>query len=439
MSRSEDNGSGASAVKAHAMSFAGVSQRDARLDVFRGLALVMIFINHVPGTIFEDFTNRNFGFSDAAEGFVFMSGMAAGLAYSRQFKEGRLWPAVARVWARARTLYFVHIAITMMAIGVFAFAAQHYGVFEMLHKNNMEPIFQNPLGAMVGISTLGHQLGYFNILPLYLVLLLAAPVFIVIGLRSPWLLAGVSFLIWLVAGQFRLNLPNYPNQGGWFFNPIAWQFIFVVGLLTGMALKNGQRFIPKHPALVWASGLFLVFCVLWLKVPAIGEAGRDALGVLRDWGTPFYVVNFDKTFLAVPRLLHALALFYFLSYFAFVRKASESFWAWPLDMLGKHALPVFATGSVLSVTAQTIKEGLDLNIWENAVLLAIGLAIQLTLAYVLDVSGRVTKVDAKERADARKRDDAERKRQAVEADNGATIVPMPAGGNRPPMPVAQIS
>ncbi|MDP2781934.1 OpgC domain-containing protein, partial [Devosia sp.] len=56
--------------------------RDLRLDMFRGVALVMIFINHVPGTLYESFTNRNFGFSDAAEAFVFMSGMAAGLAYS---------------------------------------------------------------------------------------------------------------------------------------------------------------------------------------------------------------------------------------------------------------------------------------------------------------------------------------------------------------------
>ena len=67
------------------------SQRDQRLDMFRGLALVMIFINHAPGTTYENWTNRNFGFSDAAEAFVFMSGMAAGLAYSGKFITANSW------------------------------------------------------------------------------------------------------------------------------------------------------------------------------------------------------------------------------------------------------------------------------------------------------------------------------------------------------------
>ena len=90
------------------------SGRDPRLDVFRGICLVMIFINHVPGTVFEGFTSRNFGFSDAAEGFVLMSGIAAGLAYSNDFRAAsmRLWTGLARVWRRVWTLYLVHILTT---------------------------------------------------------------------------------------------------------------------------------------------------------------------------------------------------------------------------------------------------------------------------------------------------------------------------------------
>ena len=60
--------------------------RDPRLDVLRGLCLVMIFINHVPGNALEVLTTRNFGFSDAAEGFVMMSGIAAGIAYGPDFR-----------------------------------------------------------------------------------------------------------------------------------------------------------------------------------------------------------------------------------------------------------------------------------------------------------------------------------------------------------------
>src|SRR5688500_15155861 len=114
---------------------APLAGRDARLDMFRGLALVMIFINHVPGNFYEAYTSRNFGFSDAAEAFVFMSGMAAGLAYSNSFRSGPLWPAIARVWARARQLYFVHLSITFVALGIFAAAALWLGATELLSKN----------------------------------------------------------------------------------------------------------------------------------------------------------------------------------------------------------------------------------------------------------------------------------------------------------------
>src|SRR3569833_4064804 len=93
------------------------SQRDQRLDMFRGLALIMIFIDHAPGTIYENFTSRNFGFSDAAEAFVLMSGLAAGIAYSPQLKgSGPIRPGVAREWAHARTLNMVHMTTPIIAL-----------------------------------------------------------------------------------------------------------------------------------------------------------------------------------------------------------------------------------------------------------------------------------------------------------------------------------
>src|SRR5690606_13359377 len=176
-----------------------------------------------------------FGFSDAAEAFVFMSGMAAGLAYSNRFRSGSLWAAIAKVWARARQLYFVHIAMTMLCLAIFAAAATWFGLPEVLTKNGIPTLFQQPLSALVGIPLLTHQLGYLNILPLYMMLLLAAPLFMLVGLRRPYMLLGLSILLWLIAAQFRLNLPNFPNPGGWFFNPLSWQILFVIGLLSGAA------------------------------------------------------------------------------------------------------------------------------------------------------------------------------------------------------------
>ena len=358
--------------------------RDPRLDVFRGLALAMIYINHVPGTLFEHLTSRNFGFSDAAEGFVIMSGIAAGIAYSPDFTDGRAWRGLRRVWGRAWTLYMVHIVTTMMAIGIMAAAARGFGLHRMIETNNMAAFFDDQIGVLIGLPTLGHQLGYFNILPLYMVLLLATPGMILIARSRPLALLGMSVALWVAAGAFRLNLPAYPNPGGWFFNPLSWQLIFVVGLLTGMALRRGERFVPVDARLVWASAVFLVVVLVWQLVPPVAEVGRAVVVAGRDAGLPFYVAGFDKTFVAVPRGLHALALVYLLSALPQVRSAVGAAWARPLALMGRQGLPVFATGSVLAILGQSIRAAAPESHVFDAWIIISGLLIQLAVAWTFE-------------------------------------------------------
>lgn len=357
--------------------------RDARLDMFRGLALVMIFINHVPGNFYENLTSRNFGFSDAAEAFVFMSGLAAGLAYSGRFATGPLWPAIARVWARARHLYFVHLTITMLALAIFAAAAAWFGLYQVLESNNIAPLFQQPLEVMIGLPLMTHQLGYLNILPLYITLLLATPGIIMLGRRWPVPTLIGSIVVWLLAGQFRLNLPNYPIPGGWFFNPLSWQLLFTIGLLSGMAMKQGKRFVPRLDWLLRLCAGFIVLVVVWMKVPAIGDAGRHVLDFFSRLGVPYYMTWFDKTYLALPRLLHALALFYVVGSLPIMRQLAESRWVAPLRLMGRQGLAVFATGTVLSLFLQAVKAGITADFWLDTLLIGGGLTGLVLLAYVL--------------------------------------------------------
>ncbi len=361
----------------------GAAPRDLRLDAFRGLALVMIYINHVPGTIYEYATSRNFGFSDAAEGFVIMSGIAAGLAYSGAPPPGHPWHNARRAWARSWTLYMTHIVTTMMAIGISAAAARWFGATEMIEINNLAAFFEDSIGVMVGLPTLLHQLGYFNILPLYAVLIAVTPGLIWLGRRSPRVLLLVSLAVWAVAGQTRTNFPNYPNPGGWFFNPFSWQLIFVIGLLTGMALKQKQRLVPVNRTLLAFAIGFLIFVLIWRWVPPVALAGRNTLRAGYEAGLPFWVVSFDKTFVAVPRLLHALALVYVISAFPLFKRAAETAWARPLVLMGRNGLPVFATGSVLSILAQSILGASDAGLLLGTVVIFGGLGIQIALAYAL--------------------------------------------------------
>ena len=359
--------------------------RDERLDMFRGLALVMIFINHVPGTVFEYLTNRNYGFSDAAEAFVFMSGVAAGLAYSGAFlKQMPVWLAVARPWARARQLYFVHLTLTFIFLATFAGAAHFFGLYELLELNNLRAMVREPLSVLVGIPLLTHQFGYLNILPLYLTLLLLTPLLIVAGLKKPyWLVAG-SFLVWLAAGMFRLNFPNFPNSGGWFFNPFSWQLLFVIGLVAGIGMKLGKRAFPANPAVFLAALGFLILAILWMKVKPVGNVGNGFLRLLWQMGAPFHIHSFDKTFLSLPRLLHALCLFYVFASIPAMQGIAASRWASPLRAMGRQGLPVFATGTALSLLLQAVKVGMPTDVWGDALLLGTGLAIQIGLAYGLN-------------------------------------------------------
>jgi hypothetical protein len=379
---------------------AGASQpgalggRDERLDMFRGLALVMIFINHVPNTFYEDFTNRNFGFSDAAEAFVFMSGIAAGLAYSNRFRSGDLWAATAKVWARARQLYFVHIAITMLCLAIFAGAAKWLGFTEVLTKNNLAPIFQKPLSSLVGIPLLTHQLGYLNILPLYMSLLLATPLIILAGLRWPIRVALVSIALWVVAGQFRFNIPAFPNSGGWFFNPFSWQLLFVIGVLSGMAMKMGKTFVPfSRPLMGLAIGM-LVFTLMWMKIPPFGKFMNGTMGWLSGVGVPFYITWFDKTFLSLPRLLHALALFYVLSSWPLMRRVASSTVATPLRLMGRQGLAIFATGTVISMFLQALRTRSEPDFVADGLMLGTGLLLLVGLAWGLTKTQEITRAKA---------------------------------------------
>lgn len=354
--------------------------RDLRLDVFRGLALMMIFINHVPGTAWEYATNRNFGFSDAAEGFVIMSGIAAGLAYGRVVSRDGIFAGALRCWRRAFTLYWVHITTTMLALGISALAARAFGVTEMIEINNVKAVFGDLEGALIGLPLMTHQLGYFNILPLYCVLLLSTPWLIALAYRSPALLAAGSVGLWFAAGLWRLNLPNYPVDGGWFFNPFAWQLIFVVGLMTGLALKEGRRFVPVNRRLFWAAVGYLAFSLAWMKVPFIMNTGREVLHALYDLGLPFHIISFDKTFLATPRLLHALALLYVVSCLPAAVSFARARWSAPLALMGRHALPVFALGSVLSILGQAVEKGTEAGFALDTLILATGILLQFLFA-----------------------------------------------------------
>ncbi len=369
-------------ARRNAWEVSGVSQSGQRLvsiDFWRGFALLTIFINHIPGHVFGAYTYRNFGFSDAAELFVFLAGVSAAFAYLRPFSAGEGVRTTARVWMRAFTLYTSHLVLVVMSVVVVGGFVVLTGDERMLEWMHLDIIPQYPLESMVGIGMLTYQPGYLNILPLYVGLLLLAPVLLLLARRSLLLALGASLALYLVTQLFHFALPVWPGRGGWFFNPLAWQFLFTCGLATGALIDRGLR-SSAHRVLDVVAPLYLVGALGWA---VLGYPVTPDLSPV-----PPFLWDFDKTNLALPRILHVLALVYCVSRLPLEAWLKKSQSAATLILMGRHALPVFCLGTVLSLGAQVLRPLADGALAVDLLIVAAGFSLQWSLAWALEWQAR---------------------------------------------------
>jgi len=283
--------------------------RDLRLDLFRGCAMIIILVAHIPFNKLAGYIPARYGWSDAADIFVFCSGMASAMAFGGVFARRGWVMGLARVAYRVWQVYWAHVALfvaiaaTMAALdlsGIF----DRYGSFEKSYVTalNLGRFFDMPMQGLVGLLTLTYVPNYFDILPMYLVILAMIPAMMALAQTDPRLAMGASVLLWSAAQTGALALPAEPwSDRPWFFNPFGWQLVF----FTGFAF--GRGWLPAPPvsrALVALAILFLVVSIpfgrwqIWTEVAWIRE-WRDANGVL-----------FNKTNAGILRYVHFLAMAY---------------------------------------------------------------------------------------------------------------------------------
>ena len=207
-------------------------ERDARVDFFRGLALLFIFIDHIPDNVLMAITLQNFGFSDAADVFVGLAGYASFLAYTREF-DGQGWTAgLVKVSRRIRELYMAHIAVLIFCVGVLAFVAHRSDNPVFDEVVDLSPFWEDPARAFRKAMILVHQPSPLDILPLYIILLVWFPILLWLMRVHVALAFAVSAMLWVGANFMGWNFPLYEGDSGWFFNPFAWQLLFSVGVFT---------------------------------------------------------------------------------------------------------------------------------------------------------------------------------------------------------------
>lgn len=321
-------------------------QRDERLDFFRGLTMLIIFVAHLPENSWNAYIPARFGFSSGAEVFVFCSGLASALAFGRVFVSRGLVLGTARILLRMWQVYWAQLGVVLALIAVAALLDRIFGLTEL--PSQFAPLIKDPEHALLGLATLTWQPDYLDILPMYLVILGLVPVAMALRRLHPLLPFAMTILLYGLVWTADINLPGNPWTGsGWFLNPFAWQLIFFIGFFFGMRWLPVPKF-GDRPMLLAAGVVLLVSLPL------------SFWGILDNWPAAqalhdLVVPASEKSNLHALRVLHFFAL-------AYVTLSLVEHWRHKLDeglghvfiLIGRQSLATFLASIVLARLASTV-------------------------------------------------------------------------------------
>jgi hypothetical protein len=375
------------------------TQRDLRLDFFRGIALIFIFVDHIPGNVLSYLTLQSVCFFDAAEVFIFISGFTAALVYGRRLAGKGAIYATAQVWRRAWQLYVAHIFLFMLFVAEVSYTAATFKNPMYNEEMRVADFLEEPHIAVVKALLLEFQPAFLDILPMYIVMLLIFPA-VLLGMRRHWLLVLVPSAVLYAAVQFfDISVPAYPAGHVWFFNPLAWQFLFIAGAVLADRTIRGVSFAgllrvvyPLAAVLFVASVIVRVSWTLhgfWESIPPL------LLKAL--WPA-------DKTDLSPVRLVPFFALVVLVAIHV-PRDARflESPAARPLVVCGQQSLEIFCVGILLSALGHFIVGEYSARIPIQLAVNVVGIAIMILTARTIDWYKRLDRLPILQPAIARGR------------------------------------
>ena len=374
----------------------GVTSRDPRLDFYRGIAMFIILLAHTPKNWWSSWIPARFGFSDATEIFVFCSGMASAIAFGGVFARHSWGMGFGRVIYRVWQVYWAHIGLFFfVAMTLFFLDTLELSQKSYIGSLNLFPFFKNTGENLVGLFTLTYVPNYFDILPMYLVILAMLPFVMLLSRVNVWLVFVVLGVFWFITNLGYLPLPAEPwSDRQWFFNPFGWQLVF----FTGFALMIG--WLPKPPISVW---LFLVAALVvflsmfigsWKVINWVGLFDSDTKTLLLETRRslrPFYT----KTEFGIFRYVHFLALAY-IGYFLagdagrrlIVTGSSffENVWYWVVRLImkvGQQSLAVFVFSMFLARIIGFVLDQLGRNIVTMTLANLTGFLLLILVAYLV--------------------------------------------------------
>ena len=328
---------------APAISAPPVSERELRLDLFRGLALWLIFIDHLPPSLLTWLTIRNYGFSDATEIFIFISGYTAAFVYGRAMRDVGFIVATARILRRVWQIYVAHVFLFTIFLAEISYVATSFENPLYSEEMGILDFLKQPDITIVQALLLRFRPVNMDVLPLYIVLMLFLPLILWSMKWKPDVTLALSALLYAATWQFDFYLSAYPN-GVWAFNPFAWQLLFVFGAWCAQGGAKRMSRILASPITMWISIAYLVgafYVTLTWYIPQM-------YGMLPRW-LDQWMYPIDKTDLDVLRFAHFLALAALTVRFLPKDWAGlKSPWLRPLILCGQHSLEIFCLGVFLA-------------------------------------------------------------------------------------------
>ncbi len=279
--------------------------RDPRLDFFRGLGMFIIYLAHTPNNVWTLWIPARFGFSDATEIFVFCSGVASSIAFFKVFDKQGWWIGTARVGFRIWQVYWAHIGLFIALLALLA-SVDSLGGYGAHYKNSLgiTDFFTNTAVLLPAYLTLTYVPNYFDILPMYLVILVLMPLVVALGRFDPKAAMAFVILTWFVASFGYLDPPGKPGTDRtWYFNPFSWQLVFYTGFFIGLGWIKPPK---PTPGLIIGCLVFLL-----LTVPIAWYRARNFIDFLPiiDWWKDIQPLR-SKTHFGILRYLHFLCLAY---------------------------------------------------------------------------------------------------------------------------------
>jgi hypothetical protein len=361
--------------------------RDLRLDLFRGLALWLIFLDHIPSNIVSWVTIRNYGFSDATEIFVFISGYTAAFVYGREMDNRGFVVASARILKRVWQIYVAHIFLFVVYMAEIAYVASSFDNPLYSEEMGILNFLKQPDVTMIQAMLLKFKPANMDVLPLYIVLLGGFPPILWLLKRSLTLGLAASAALYAATLRFDWALAAYPN-GTWFFNPLAWQLLFVFG--AWCALGGAERIAPvaRSRPVFWLAVAYLVFAFAITLTWYVPRTGNYVPHWLTDWMYPI-----DKTNLDVLRFAHFVALaIVTLRYVPRNAPFLASPLMRPAILCGQHSLEIFCLGVFLAFAGHfamvQLSDGIGMQILVSAVGIVAMVAVAALITWYKNVETR---------------------------------------------------